>query len=389
MPDAPRRDPALTGPGLSRLSPLRNEPDRAPEGDYARTVLIMPAVVVILFVSVFPLIVSLYLSLSRFKFVKGGFTLKYVGLLNFKKLLFGSQQFHFLGTFADVSLAEWAVLGVVATVVIAALLLRYVRRREFSVLGLIGRGVVVAVSLVGAVLVVLTLTHGGFPGTLVVTLIYVFVGVFIQYFVGLGLALLCTQRLPGRTFFRVIFFLPMMITPVGIAYTFRIMTDTSKGPFSPLWRLFGWAETSWVVDPWGARIAVMIGDGWQWIPFMFIVLLAALESQPRDQVEAAIVDGSNRWQVFRYVTWPTIMPVSITLILIRTIEAFKIIDLPNVLTNGGPGIASESLTLHSYVAWRTLDLGGSAAIAYLLLFVTAFVCLSFVNLARARTAEAS
>ncbi len=389
MPDAPRRDPAPAGPGLSRLSPLRNERDQAPERDYSPAVFIMPAVLVILFVSVFPLIVSLYLSLSRFKFVKGGFTLKYVGLLNFKKLLFGSQQFHFLGTFADVPLAEWAMLGVVATVVIAALLLRYVRRREFSVLGIIGRGVVVAVSLAGAVLAVRTLTHGGYPGTLVVTLIYVFVGVFIQYFVGLGLALLCTQRFPGRTFFRVIFFLPMMITPVGIAYTFRIMTDTSKGPFSPLWRLFGWAETSWVVDPWGARIAVMIGDGWQWIPFMFIVLLAALESQPRDQVEAAIVDGSSRWQVFRYVTWPAIMSVSITLILIRMIEAFKIIDLPNVLTNGGPGIATESLTLHSYVAWRTLDLGGSAAIAYLLLFVAAFVCLSFLNLARARTAEAS
>ncbi len=389
MPDAPRRDPAPAGPGLSLPSLSRRERDQAPERDYSPAVFIMPAVLVILFVSVFPLIVSFYLSLSRFKFVKGGFTLKYVGLLNFKKLLFGSQQFHFLGTFADVSLAEWAVLGVVATVVIAALLLRYVRRREFSVLGLIGRGVVVAVSLVGAVLAVRTLTHGGFPGTLVVTLIYVFVGVFIQYFVGLGLALLCTQRFPGRTFFRVIFFLPMMITPVGIAYTFRIMTDTSKGPFSPLWRLFGWAETSWVVDPWGARIAVMIGDGWQWIPFMFIVLLAALESQPRDQVEAAIVDGSNRWQVFRYVTWPAIMSVSITLILIRMIEAFKIIDLPNVLTNGGPGIATESLTLHSYVAWRTLDLGGSAAIAYLLLFVAAFVCLSFLNLARARPAEAS
>ena len=71
------------------------------------------------------------------------------------------------------------------------------------------------------------------------------------------------------------------------------------------------------------------------------------------------------------------------------IEAFKIIDLPNVLTNGGPGIASESLTLHSFMAWRTLDLGGSAAIAYLLLIVAVFVCLSFVNLVRVRAAEAS
>ena len=92
--------------------------------------------------------------------------------------------------------------------------------------------------------------------------------------------------------------------------------------------------------------------------------------------------------MFRYVTWPAILPVSVTVVLIRVIEAFKIIDLPNVLTNGGPGIASESMTLHSYVAWRALDLGGSAAVAYLLLFVVVFVCLSMLALARPAASEA-
>ncbi len=348
----------------------------------------MPAVLVVLFISVFPLIVSLYLSLSRFRFVKGGFTLEFVGLLNYKKLLFGSQQFHFLGTFGDVSAPAWLALGIVAAI-LAALLLRYIRGGRFSLLGLVGRGLVACVSLLGTLLVVKTLAAGGHPGTLVVTLFYVFIGVFIQYFIGLGLAVLCVQDLPGRRFFRVVFFIPIMITPVGIAYTFRMLTDTAKGPFSPLWQFFGWAETSWVTDPWGARIAVMIGDAWQWIPFMFIVLLAALESQPRERVEAAMVDGADRWQIFRAITWPAIMPVSITLILLRTIEAFKIVDLPNVLTSGGPGIASESLTLHSFMAWRALDLGGSAAVAYLLLFVVVFVCLSFVNLVRAGRAGAS
>jgi multiple sugar transport system permease protein len=79
---------------------------------------------------------------------------------------------------------------------------------------------------------------------------------------------------------------------------------------------------------------------------------------------------------------PTILPVSITLILIRVIEAFKIIDLPNVMTNGGPGIASESMTLHSFIAWRTLDLGGSAAVAYLLLIVVTFFCIAFITFTR-------
>ncbi len=133
----------------------------------------------------------------------------------------------------------------------------------------------------------------------------------------------------------------------------------------------------------------MIGDAWQWIPVMFIVLLAGVESQPQDQVEAAMVDGASRWQIFRDVSWPAILPVSITLILIRTIEAFKIVDLPNILTNGGPGIASESMTLHSFMAWRTLDLGGSAAVADLLMLVAAFVCLSYITLVRPRAAGAA
>src|SRR5262249_53649726 len=197
---------------------------------------------------------------------------------------------------------------------------------------------------------------------------------------------LCAQKIAGRRFFRVVFFLPMMITPVGVAYTFRMLTDTTKGPFAPLWQAFGLADFAWAATAWGARIAVMIGDAWQWIPFMFIVLLAAIESQPRDQIEAAMVDGADRWQVFRHITLPAIMPVSVTLVLIRVIEAFQIVALRNILPNGGPGIASESLTLHAFMAWRPLALGGSAAIAYMLLLTTPFFCVAFANLPRQRTA---
>jgi multiple sugar transport system permease protein len=355
---------------------------------HAPAVFIMPAVLVVLAMSIFPLLVSLYLSLSRFRFVKGGFELKFIGLLNYRKLLLGSEQFHFLGTFGALSAAGWAVLGI-AAVVLIALLARYARSDSTTLMGLFWRSVAGAGTFLLILLIVLTASGDGHPGSLVVTLFYVGIGVFAQYAIGLGLALLCAQDLPGRKFFRVVFFLPMMITPVGIAYTFRMLSDTTKGPFTPIWQYFGWTETSWLVDPWGARLAVMIGDAWQWIPFMFVVLLVAIQSQPQDQREAALVDGANRWQVFRYVTWPAILPVSVTVVLIRMIEAFKIIDLPNVLTNGGPGIASESMTLHSYIAWRALDLGGSAAVAYMLLFVVVFVCLSMLALARPAPSEAA
>ncbi len=131
----------------------------------------------------------------------------------------------------------------------------------------------------------------------------------------------------------------------------------------------------------------MIGDTWQWTPFIFIVLLAALESQSVEHAEAAVVDGASRWQIFWLLTLPDILPVSMTVLLIRMIEAFKIVDLPNILTNGGPGTATESLTLQAYIYWRNLDIGGSAALAYVLLFLVTFFGLTFVNLLRARAVK--
>ena len=344
-------------------------------------VFILPAVLVVLALSIFPLLVSLFLSLARVKFEKGGVSVTFIGLLNYKKLLFGSQQFHLLGKLMPVTPGGWAFVGLV--VVLLAVWLVAAARRGAGLAGLCGRLLVAVAVTALALLVASAAAPGGQLGTLGVTLIYVFVGVVAQYAIGLGLALLCAQNLKGRGFFRVVFFLPMMITPVGVAYTFRMLTDTTKGPFAPIWQGVGLGDFAWAATAWGARIAVMIGDAWQWIPFMFIVLLAAIENQPRDQVEAAHVDGANRWQIFRFITWPAILPVTLTLILIRVIEAFKIVDLPNVLTNGGPGIASESMTLHAYSTWRALDLGGSAAIAYMLLFIVTFFCIAFVNLARA------
>ena len=349
----------------------------------APAVFILPAILIILLLAIFPLIISLHLSLSRFKFVKGGFSLKFIGWLNYKKLLVGSQQFHFLGIFGELTPIELAVIALVG-VFLLWWLIRYFRWGPVTFPGVLGRFILTTGLLSLCWLVLLVINQDGFPGTLVVTLFYVFFGVLIQFCIGLGLAFLCAQRIAGRNFFRLVFFLPLMVTPVGIAYTFRMLVDTTKGPFAPIWEFFGWGAIPWVKVPWAARWVIVLGDSWQWTPFMFIVLLAALENQPRDQVEAAIVDGASKWQIFRDITWPAILPVSITLILIRVIEAFKLVDLPNVLTNGGPGIASESLTLHSFMAWRSLDLGGSAAIAYMLLFVSVFFSMSFINFARYR-----
>jgi multiple sugar transport system permease protein len=375
------REPGLALPTI----PSRSETITARLESAAPTVFVLPAVLVILFLSIFPLILSLYLSLVRLQFVKGGFELKFIGLENYDKLLFGIDHVHFLGLFSTPSPVGWLVLALVSAGLVWGLI-RYVRGGRMKIGGLVGRVFFTLGAFALTWMVVQTLSPEGRPGTVVVTLIYVIVDLVVQYSLGLGLAYLCAQHIPGRRFFRVIFLLPMMITPVGVAYLFRMLADTTKGPFYPVWYALGLANTSWANDPWGARAAVMIGDIWQWTPFMFIVLLAALETLPVETVEAAVVDGASRWQIFWSVTFPAILPVSSTLVLIRMIEAFKIVDLPNILTNGGPGTATESLTLHAFMIWRALDVGGSAAVAYMLLFVVTFVAMAYVNLLRPRLA---
>ena len=352
----------------------------------ASSFLILPAVLAILFLSLFPLLVSLYLSLSRFKFVPGGFQFTFVGLANYRKLLFGSERNHFLGVLGQFPWWAWA-LFIFIVVLLLLPWFQKIRSRKVSIRELIGNLILVVLVSGLIYLVLRTLVPSGRPGTMVVTILYVFIGATIQYTLGLILALLATQKIPGRRFFRVVYLIPMMITPVGIAYIFRMLVDTDKGPFQPIWQALGLGLFSWVNEPWGARAAVMIGDIWQWTPFMFIVLLAALEGQSVELLEAARVDGANRWQAFWHITFPQILPVSTTLFLIRMIEAFKIVDLPYVLTNGGPGTATESMTLQAYISWRSLDLGGSAAIAYLLLFLVTFLGTAFVSLIRSRLAE--
>ena len=296
------------------------------------TLFITPAVVLILIFSIFPLLASLVIAFSRFRLRAGSYQVRWVGFKNFHKQFFGSEQFHFLGTFDGMSVLGWLV-SVVAGIAIALWLWRYIRT-QFWWLGFIGRCISALLAMGLVLLFSATLLSGHQFGTLGVTLFYVFVGCAIQFSIGLGLALLCAQPIRGRSFFRVVFFIPLMITPIGIGYAFRMLADTTKGPFAPAWQWFGYIDFSWSTDPWAARLFIVIGDSWQWIPFVFIILLAAIENIPKDQQEAAAVDGASSWQIFKEVTWPQLLPVAATVMLIRLIEAFKLIDLANIMTAG-------------------------------------------------------
>jgi multiple sugar transport system permease protein len=350
----------------------------------ARWVFIWPSVVVILLLSIFPLVASLTLSFSRLVFERGRIDVDFVGFQNFQVLLFGTERTHLLGLLKPPTPLGWIVFGLGAALIVRALVgsLRHGPQRPIGVILRIA-GAALAAGLLWLVIQTL-LSEGGRPGSLVVTIVYVVAGIVVQFLLGLGLAILAVQPLRGRRFFRVVFLLPLTITPIGVGYMFRMMTDTGKGPLEPVFAALGLSQYTWVTDPWAARVAVIIGDAWQWTPFVFIVLLAALEGLDQETKEAAFVDGASHWQIFRHITIPAIVPVSTTIVLIRLIEGFKIIDMPNILTGGGPGTATQSLTLQAYLDWRTLNLGRSAAIAYILLLLVTVIATAYVGWARGR-----
>jgi multiple sugar transport system permease protein len=364
--------PGLIGPAAATGQSWSEWLDRR-----SASLFIAPAVILILLFAIFPTIASIFIALSRVKFSSDGFRFRFVWFQNFEKQFITNEQVHFLGRLEGLSTAGW-VFTLIAAAAIAWWIIDYCRK-DFKIVGFIGRLISTAVGF-GIVLLFSATFLSGTPwGTLGNTLFFVIVGCLVQFIIGTGLAFLCSQPIKGRSFFRVLFFIPLMITPLGVGYAFRMLADTTKGPFQPLWNWVGLGDFAWAANAWTARVFIVIGDSWQWIPFIFIVMLAALESIPRDHVEAAQVDGAGSGQIFREIIWPQIIPVAATVMLIRVIEAFKIVDLPNIMTGGGPGIATESMSLHSFLAWRANDYGQSAAVAYLLLFVTVVTCASFFN----------
>ncbi len=224
------------------------------------------------------------------------------------------------------------------------------------------------------------------------TMIYVFAGVAIQYVIGLGLATVLNQPFRGRNIARVIFLMPMMMTPVAAAYTGRMFFDSNalRSPLAHFLRDFGkWLgmergiSVPWFTDTGWAPIAILIIDAWQWIPFMTLILLAGMQAIPEDIYEAARVDGANVLNIFWRITLPILLPISLTVILIRGLEIFKIIDVIVVTTGGGPGSATESLTLYIFEqALSNGNYGYASAIAYVLLVLVIIFAMIFLAVGR-------
>jgi multiple sugar transport system permease protein len=237
----------------------------------------------------------------------------------------------------------------------------------------------------------ITLAHDGrFWNTAKNTLVFVAGAVSLQYCLGLGIALLLNQEIRFRRFFRVAFLIPMMVTPAAAGYVGRMMFNEGMGPINDIIRHLGGPLIKWTTSPTMALPSLMLLDAWEWTPFMMIVLLAGLQALPVEVFEAANADGASAWQSFRYLTFPMLAPVSITVILIRALEAFKLFDIVVVMTGGGPGTATETVTMYAYqVAMKNGNLGYASAIAYSLLIMVTIFSLIFLNSLRRRSVEAA
>jgi len=214
--------------------------------------------------------------------------------------------------------------------------------------------------------------------------------VLVQYAIAFGLALLLNAEIKARKFFRVAFLLPFMLSPVAVSWMIgKSLMEYRFGPAATLARHLGWENPAFFTTPWIARLSIVAMDAWVWIPFIMILLLAGLQAMPKEITEAAKVDGASPWQSFWQITFPLMLPVSITAIVLKIIFQLKLADIVINVTAGGPGGATDTVSSFIFREYRdrsNVGYGTMLAEFYLVLiiiFVT--LLLKFVSRFMQRT----
>jgi multiple sugar transport system permease protein len=213
-----------------------------------------------------------------------------------------------------------------------------------------------------------------FWDSLLHTLIFVAIALPAELLLGLALAYLFLDRLPGRQVFVALLVLPVVISPIIAGATWRLMFDNRFGPIN---QILGWfagepVTILWTIDPAFVYPAILIAEIWQWTPFMFLLLLAALSNVDQSQLEAAEIDGAGFWRVFRRIVLPAIWPVMAIAILIRGLDLFRLFDVVWALTRGGPGTRTETVSIYAYIqGFQQFNTSYTAAMAFVVIVLLA------------------
>lgn len=189
----------------------------------------------------------------------------------------------------------------------------------------------------------------------------------LQFPIGFGLAILLARKFRGKKVVQPLLLIPMMITPVVVGYMGRLLFETRSGPINYFLNLMGLPSVLWHTSASTALLTVILLDTWQWTPFMMGVLLAGLVSLPPEPYESAKVDGASGLQIFWYLTLPFLKPVIALVVIMRALAILQTFDVIYVLTMGGPGTATETIGIYTYlVGFRYWDIGQASSAAWVL-----------------------
>lgn len=207
--------------------------------------------------------------------------------------------------------------------------------------------------------------------TLRITLIITFIGLLTQIPIGILLALVLHENLRGTKVFRSILITPMLLTPVAVGLTYRFMFDTDLGVINWALESLGIERVNWLGSQTSALLAIIIVDSWQSIPFVMLLVLAALTAISPSLYEAARVDGASANQIFRRITLPLITPTLLVIAMIKIMDFLKLFDTLFILTRGGPGNATTTLGLWTYkTGFVFLEFSRAAALGVIITIIT-------------------
>ena len=207
--------------------------------------------------------------------------------------------------------------------------------------------------------------------TLRITLIITFIGLLTQIPIGILLALVLHENLRGTKIFRSILITPMLLTPVAVGLTYRFMFDTDLGVINWALGSIGIEKVNWLGSQTSALFAIIIVDSWESIPFVMLLVLAALTAISPSLYEAARVDGASASQIFRRITLPLITPTLLVITMIKIMDFLKLFDTLFILTRGGPGNATTTLGLWTYkTGFVFLEFSRAAALGVIITIIT-------------------
>jgi multiple sugar transport system permease protein len=204
------------------------------------------------------------------------------------------------------------------------------------------------------------------------TLIITAIALPLELVLGLTMAQLFLDRLPGRAIFIALLVLPVVVSPIVSGATWALLFNHRFGPIN---QIIGWIagkETIllWTINRDLVYPAIIAAEIWQWTPFMFLLLLAALGNVDRSQLEAAAIDGASWWRTFSRIVLPAIAPVMTVAILIRGLDLFRLFDIVWALTQGGPGTMTETISVFTYVkGFQQFETSYTAAVALLVIIL--------------------